>query len=170
MIAGCERVAILPVKYSGGRRGDRVAAPVMILGHVINLQSGWIARPGDGAVWTRRFGRPAEMPAGERLVLVVETVPNADLDGVAGAAIVVLNGRPATDLPPAESRRGGAGVGRLARDVTDTLEPRNVLEILVAAQGGAPDTSRGTTHLPMPEEIARVWLEIQRPRAGDDHP
>lgn len=109
------------------------------------------------------------MPVGERIVLVVEPSPDTARPGAASAAEILLNGRPIAGLPAAEARRpGAASATRVARDVTDALAPRNDLELRVATAGG-PGAGEPGDHRPLPDSVARVWLEIQAARGGGDH-
>lgn len=109
------------------------------------------------------------MPVGERIVLVVEPSPDAVRPGATVAADILLNGRPIEGLPAAEARRSGtASVTRVARDVTDALAARNDLEMRVATAGG-PGAGETGDHRPLPESVARVWLEIQAAGGGGDH-
>lgn len=137
--------------------------------HSISLQAGWRRLDAGEVGWNRRFGRPADLPFGERIVLVVEPSPDASRQHAASAAAILLNGRPVDGLPGAEvCRDGAATVPRIARDVTDALAPRNDLELRFAADGG-PVVGNPGDHRPLPESVARVWLEIQSPGGGGDH-
>lgn len=107
------------------------------------------------------------MPPGERLVIVVE--PASSAAGAATVTAVTLNGRPLDELPRAESLRSGAAVSpRIARDVTADLEPRNDL-VIVPAPGTGPTATTGDGHLPLPETVARVWLEVHAPCGDGGH-
>ena len=99
----------------------------------------------DGEViWTRRFGRPVDFPPGERLVLRIDSA-------LRPLARVVLNG---TEVPLAD---GGMGV---AHDVTAILGVGNRLTLHVATAGGADHSRRSESHQPLPDTVARVWLEV----------
>jgi len=99
----------------------------------------------DGeVVWTRRFGRPVDFPQGERLVLRIDPASQP-------LARVVLNG---TEVPLAS---GGAGV---THDVTAILGVGNRLALHLAAGGGADHFCPSESHRPLPDTVARVWLEV----------
>lgn len=126
-------------------------------GHVISLQAAWEPPSAGHPFWGRAFGRPADLPAGERIELVV----------VARASVLealTLNGRPPVFRGIAPDRAGSV-LGRC--DVTTVLAPRNILRLPVARDDcGAPTESR---RAPLPDAVARVWLEIGR-AAPTDHP
>ena len=124
--------------------------------HRISLQGAW-EPPQDGLdAWARSFGRPAELPAGERIELVI----------VASRPVlesVMLNDRP---VIWAELAVAGAGTVCGRCDVTENLERRNDLELrAIPSLIDAPNGRRG----PLPDGVARVWLEI-RGLVSVDHP
>ncbi|MFM9024374.1 MAG: hypothetical protein ACKON7_03365 [Planctomycetaceae bacterium] len=111
--------------------------------HRIRLQSAWHATA-DGAVWSRSFGMPTGVNAGDRIWLEI-TRP------AAGAA--VLNGRP---LPPVV-----AGAAAWRHDVTADLRDRNELRLEFVAALPA----RAADREPLPEAAGGVALVIT---AGTD--
>ena len=126
-------------------------------GHRISLQGAWEFPDGATPVWIRPFGRPVDLPAGERVDLVI-VAPGPIL------ASAMLNGRPVS-----WSRRsdGAAGAVLGRSDVTAELAARNELRLHAdAGPFGAEATPRQRG--PLPESVARVWLEIHREFPGDD--
>lgn len=151
---------------------DPLEASAAIFRHRIGLEAAWEAPRADadaGAdAWSRRFGRPADLPAGERVVLVVAAghggaAAAAEEPGPGALARATLNGRPLGDLPAAAALAPGAGATLAACDVTAALLPRNVLRLPLAA---LPPPRSGRVDLP--QTLLRVWLEIQSdaPRRG----
>lgn len=85
--------------------------------HTIRLGEPWQMEECGGLQrCSRRFGRPHDLPADERLHLV--------LVGFGPAPRVELNGHLLTLAPNT--------AGQLAADVTDLLAPRNELVVLVS--------------------------------------
>ncbi len=124
--------------------------------HEIHLGAAWeppAPAAADGRrVWTRRFGRPAGLEPGDRVLLVVT--------GPAVAAEIAVN---AVRLPPLL-----AGTHRWAEDITPLLRDRNELSFDVTA---AVDVTAASTieHVParsphgrgpLPSAIGIVALEI----------
>lgn len=147
-----------------------------VLRHTISLQAAWEPAASGRAGWARRFGRPLELPPGERLVLVIE--PAAGPPGVE-AARAELNGVPLAGLPAAEAlaardeRPPGEppAAAAFARDVTAAVVARN--ELFLAVDPTTPPTDGTGRHRRLPTEVARVWLEVQATPAGSgaiDHP
>lgn len=147
-----------------------------ILRHRIGLEAAWETPRADADAgaddWSRRFGRPADLPAGERVVLVVAAGHGGAGAAAAGpgagvVARATLNGRPLGDLPAAAALAAEAGATLAACDVTAALLPRNVLRLPLVAlptpRGGRAD---------LPRSLLRVWLEIQcdAPRRGGEGP
>ena len=89
--------------------------------HEIHLGAAWeppAPAAADGRrVWTRRFGRPAGLEPGDRVLLVVT--------GPAVAAEIAVN---AVRLPPLL-----AGTHRWAEDITPLLRDRNEVSVSVTA-------------------------------------
>jgi hypothetical protein len=85
--------------------------------HTIRLRDPW-EHTSDGIRTThsRNFGRPRTLEEGERVWFVCAHVP--------GAAEIALNGRPVATLDAA---------GLLAVDITDQLEMRNRVELVVGS-------------------------------------
>jgi hypothetical protein len=118
--------------------------------HEIQLGAAWEPPAPDFAdgrvVWTRRFGRPAGLTAGDRVLLVVRQ-PAAEAE-------VMLN---TVQLPPL------LGCGRRwAADITSLLQDRNELRIVVAAafaiESAPPRGPHGRG--PLPSSIGIVAIEI----------
>jgi len=109
--------------------------------HTIDLTNAWeppVAGSRAAArsqVWVRWFGRPSGLGPGDRVWLVMDLPPPAD---------ATLNG---AALPAA------AGAWRI--DVTDRLEPRNELVLLLDADGG------GGRRAALPAPCGGVRLEIE---------
>lgn len=115
--------------------------------HTIRLGNAW-EPSAAGAVWTRRFGRPAGLGPGDRVLLRVVS---------RGPAAVSLN---AAELPRLE-----ATSGPWRHEITPLLRDRNTLVLTPTAPvvAAAPSPSaEGAAHgrSPLPEEIADVSLEI----------
>ncbi len=157
------------------------------LRHTISLQTAWEPAAAGLDGWTRRFGRPLELPAGESLVLVIVPAsaagpPRVDparatLNGIplaewpAAAALAEGTAGPDADAPAAT--RGGARA--FARDVTGAVAARNELVLFVDDLAGERSLDGPARHRPLPTGVARVWLEVQAappgPTAGAaDHP
>ena len=85
--------------------------------HRIHLRRPWMCRILHGRVsWSRRFGRPTGLSAGERVWLVAEDFP--------AGTLTALNGEP---IPTG------------AIDVTDRLQARNKLTLTVPLPQAAAD-------------------------------
>ena len=127
-------------------------------GHRISLQGAWEPSGATTHVWARSFGRPADLPAGERIELVV-VAPWRTLESV------TLNGR---SVPWRSESANAVGMFLGRRDVTADLAARNELRLhaeIGAVEGGATSRRRG----PLPDTVARVWLEIHG-AFPEDHP
>jgi hypothetical protein len=125
--------------------------------HSIHLGTAWeppAPAEADGRVlWTRRFGRPGGLEAGDRVLLVV-TQP-------ACAAEMVFN---AVQLPPLS-----AGAGRWEQDITPLLRVRNELLVLVDSSVGG-DMGHGQPRRGLlPSAIGTVALEIVPADGVADH-
>ena len=93
----------------------------MIHHHEIHLGPAWeppVPSAGGRAHWIRRFGRPAGLEAGDRVLLVVTQS--------AVVAELVLNAVPLPPLP--------AGSARWTYDVTPLLRDRNELVFAVDSE------------------------------------
>jgi len=118
--------------------------------HEIQLGAAWeppAPASADGwVVWTRRFGRPAGLEPGDRVLLVVRQ-PVAS----AGMAVNTVN------LPPLSG-----GAGRWVEDITPLLLDRNELRITVAAASVIEHAPASGPHGrgPLPSAIGIVALEI----------
>ena len=118
--------------------------------HAIQLGAAWeppSPAAADGrVVWTRRFGRPAGLGPGDRVLLVVSQ------PSIAGEMVVN-----AVALP-----RLAAGASRWAEDITPLLQDRNELRIVVAAafaiESAPPRGPHGRG--PLPSSIGIVAIEI----------
>jgi hypothetical protein len=125
-------------------------------GHLISLQAAWEPPSAGIPEWRRSFGRPVDLPAGERVSLVV-VAPSPVLE------TLTLNGRPV-------AFRGLSADGtecvRGCGDVTADLAARNELRLPGGGAAGATMPSRRAI---LPDTVARVWLEI-RPAPTPDHP
>jgi len=124
--------------------------------HRISLQGAWEPPSAGSSGWGRSFGRPGDLPSGERIDLVI-VAPRPVLESV------TLNARPVvwTEISVA-----GPGVVCGRHDVTTVLARRNNLLLRATASGGEPTSGiRG----PLPDGVALVWLEIQG-ASGPDHP
>ena len=94
--------------------------------HVIRLRGPWKSQPpadGRGQVqFTRHFNRPTGLDGGERVWLVIESLP--------GLVSVRLNGVVVGTSPPCPARL----------EITELLQPRSELVIEVASElaGDAP--------------------------------
>lgn len=104
--------------------------------HTIDLTNAWEPPAAGSRGWVRRFGRPSGLEPGNRVWLVMDLPPPADatLNGVALPAL------------------SEAAPWRI--DVTDRLEPRNELVLLLDADGG------GVGRATLPAMCGRVRLEI----------
>ena len=120
--------------------------------HSISLQAGWECPAGaaEETVWVRRFGRPPDFPAGDRLVLRVETVSRS-------LERLLLNGQE-VPIPP--------GPAAVAHDVTRSLSARNQLQVHLRAGDGGSAPGRHRHRAPLPLAVARVWLEVYRAVEG----
>lgn len=126
-------------------------------GHQISLQGAWEPPQTGARTWSRPFGRPVDLPAGERIDLVI-VAPRTVLESA------TLNGR----LVPWRSQTADTAGMVLGRsEVTAELEARN--ELRLHADGGA-ESAAGTRvrRGPLPDSLARVWLEIHASTPGDD--
>jgi hypothetical protein len=114
--------------------------------HSIHLGNVWEPPTDAGARWLRRFGRPAGLVAGDRVLLVCERP--------AIAATLILNGTPLVGVD--------RGDGTLACDVTDLLADRNELVVLLPSAQAIP-AATGGGRLSLPEACGRFALEIVSP-------
>ena len=127
-------------------------------GHRISLQGAWEPSGAATHAWARSFGRPVDLPAGERVELVI-VAPWLILESV------TLNGQSVS------WRRESADAAEmiLARqDVTAELAARNELRLhadIGEVEAEATSRRRG----PLPDTVARVWLEIHGAFPAD-HP
>lgn len=116
--------------------------------HSINLGTAWEpptpVQAAGGVLWTRRFGRPAGLEAGDRVFLVVSR-PTV-------AAEMVVN---AVRLPPLS-----AGAARWAQDITPLLRDRNELLVTVAATAVGGSAQELTGRVSLPSAIGTIALEI----------
>jgi len=118
--------------------------------HEIQLGAAWeppAPASADGwVVWTRRFGRPAGLEPGDRVLLVV-TQP------AASAEMAVNSAR----LPPLSG-----GAHRWAEDITPLLLDRNELRITLAAASAIERAPASGQHGrgPLPSAIGIVAIEI----------
>ena len=118
--------------------------------HAIQLGAAWeppaSAAADDRVVWTRRFGRPAGLGPGDRVLLVVSQ------PSIAGEMVVN-----AVPLPPLV-----AGASRWAEDITPLLQDRNELRVAVAAASTIDHAPARGPHGrgPLPSAIGMVALEI----------
>lgn len=119
--------------------------------HSIHLGAAWeppAPSVGGATEWTRRFGSPAGLGPGDRVLLVVvrAEVP----------CELVLNG---VALPPLP-----AGAPRWTCDITSLLRARNELVVAVTVTGaGRPSPeAAGAPQLrgPLPAACGRVGIEI----------
>lgn len=120
--------------------------------HSIRLDSVWEPPITGEASWRRSFGKPSGIGAADRIMLVIDrpAVAAVSLNGVVFPAPV-------------------ASAVRWERDVTNLLEPRNVLAVMPAAVGVAVEPQRLDAHgrATLPEWIGRVSLEILTLPADD---
>jgi hypothetical protein len=127
-------------------------------GHRISLQGAWEPSGAAAHVWARSFGRPVDLPAGERVELVI-VAPWPILESV------TLNGR---SVPWRSESADAAGMILARNDVTAELAGRNELRLhadIGAVEAEATSRRRG----PLPDTVARVWLEIHG-AFPTDHP
>lgn len=125
-------------------------------GHRISLQGAWQPPDVTANDWIRSFGRTVDLPVGECVDLVI-VAPKPILDSA------VLNGRPVSwRIQSADA--AGMFLGRA--EVTADLAARN--ELRLRAESG-PDGVEATSGRrgPLPEHVARVWLEIHGASALD---
>jgi len=126
--------------------------------HTIRLSSAWeptIETQSSQRIWMRRFGRPAGLGAGDRVVLVFAS-PTAGEMTLNNAALPLL----VSDQP------------RWQHDITSLLCDRNVLKVrflnsadlAVARDTGArfpgPQQPQNYGRISLPESLAIVSLEI----------
>lgn len=120
--------------------------------HEIRLQAVWAPPRSRGQPWLRRFGRPAGIEPGIRVVLVIEN---------AAVATLTLNGTALPQVTVAGSR--------WTYDVTNLLRDRNELLLMPAADElivvGATANAHGRVSLPI--IIGRVALEILTPSRAE---
>jgi hypothetical protein len=127
--------------------------------HSIRLHAAWEPPgPPGKAAWVRRFGRPAGIGPGHRVVLVV-TGPRCN-------AAVRVNGAVLPSL--------AAAGGLWSHDVTPLLCHRNTL--VIEPDAAAPDTARGSGGVsphapigrrPLPTAFGEVRLDILAAAASD---
>ncbi|MFM8735271.1 MAG: hypothetical protein ACKOC8_08770 [Pirellulales bacterium] len=111
--------------------------------HAIHLGNAWETPLAGRQHWLRRFGRPAGLVDGDRVLLVCERP--------ARAAGLMLNG--------ASLAGSDRGDGTIACDVTGLLRDRNELVVVFAATHAAPARTDGGRQ-PLPEGCGRITLEI----------
>lgn len=107
--------------------------------HRIRLQAAWTGAD-SSPVWTRSFGSPTGVEAGDRVWLVIERPV---------ACEATLNGRP---LPAVV-----AGHAAWRHEVTAELLSRNELRLVFAG----PTTGASADRAPLPESLGLVSLEIE---------
>jgi hypothetical protein len=112
--------------------------------HTIRLQAAWEQPTGDSHPWTRRFGRPTGLEAGQQVWLVVA--------GSHVAATVALNG---VVLPVI-----AAGDPRWVCDITSLLRDRNVLEVRGSSRPAAPHDEGVGRLRAAPATLGQISLEI----------
>jgi len=118
--------------------------------HEIQLGSAWeppAPASADGwVVWTRRFGRPAGLEPGDRVLLVVRQPAASAEMAVNSAHLPQLSG----------------GARRWVEDITPLLLDRNELRITVAAASVIEHAPASGPHGrgPLPSAIGIVALEI----------
>lgn len=108
--------------------------------HRIRLRAAWDTEAG-GAAWTRFFGRPTGIAAGDRVWLVIERPT---------PCVALLNGR---RLPTVN-----AGNAAWRHDVTADLRQRNELRLEFP---GPTAASIAAGRAPLPEALGAVALEIE---------
>lgn len=126
-------------------------------GHRISLQGAWEPPETGARTWSRPFGRPVDLPGGERIDLVI-VAPRSVLESA------TLNGQAVTWRSQAADAAGMV-LGR--SEVTAELAARNELR-LHADSGAEGAAATGSRRGPLPEPLARVWLEIHASTPGDD--
>lgn len=115
----------LPLNRISAKSSDCSAEGPLPAAGTVKFPADWQAILGDfrGSVrFTRRFNRPSNLVAMDRVELA--------LDGVGGAAVITLNQQPVGTLREPEQR------GRF--DVTSLLRPHNLLEISIDWNGTVP--------------------------------
>ena len=116
--------------------------------HAIHLGAAWEppapAAAGGVVLWTRRFGRPAGLEPGDRVLLVIVRP--------AVAAGMAVNAVP---LPSLE-----AGATHWTHDITSLLRERNELVISVATAVGLDAALGSRGRSPLPSAVGTVRLEI----------
>jgi hypothetical protein len=101
--------------------------------HRIRLRRPWLCQVHAGrALWTRRFGRPTNLPADERVWLLLKGFP-----------------------PDTSARLNGRPIPSCACDVTDLLQARNalILETIPPVVAGVE---------PLEDPPGRVVLEFRQ--------
>jgi hypothetical protein len=126
-------------------------------GHRISLQGAWEPPQTAARTWSRPFGRPVDLPAGERIDLVI-VAPRPILESA------TLNGR-SVQWRSQSADAAGMVLGR--SEVTAELAARNELR-LHADCGAESAAATGSRRGPLPETLARVWLEIHASTPGND--
>ena len=114
--------------------------------HAIHLGTAWEPPTAEARVWLRRFGRPAGVEPGDRLLLVCERAVAADAWRAA-----TLNEHP---LAWRE-----VGPGSYDCDVTALIADRNVLSV-PTAQGDPTTTPDATARVALPAAWGRLSLVI----------
>ena len=121
---------------AAGTPSDRPGKPTGDSGRV-NLPAGWQELVGRGVGCrlrlTRRFGRPTNLDADERVVLVFEDV--------VGLARIELNGQRLGEILPNQARA--------EFDVTSRLDENNRLTVEMSWDPSA-----------LPQETSRLWSEV----------
>jgi hypothetical protein len=113
--------------------------------HAIHLGTAWQPPTATVPAWVRRFGRPAGIETGDRLLLVCEATELAD-----ACRTATLNDQPLAWC--------AAGPGSFESDVTSLLLPRNTLVVSDGRGPSAGDRLQGRAALP--EAWGRLSLVI----------
>ncbi|MFM7244467.1 MAG: hypothetical protein ACKO40_09900 [Planctomycetaceae bacterium] len=111
--------------------------------HAIHLGTAWEPPAADVPAWVRRFGRPAGIEPGDRVLLVCEATDSVDPWREATLNDLALVWREAKP-------------GSFESDVTKLLRPRNTLVVPGAAADGDPTERRAA----LPEAWGRLSLVI----------
>jgi len=114
--------------------------------HAIHLGTAWEPPAAAMPAWVRRFGRPAGVEPGDRLLLVCEAADHAEAWRAA-----TLNEQP---LAWRE-----ADPGDLECDVTAVIKPRNTL-VVPGDRLGPPESDASGRRAALPEAWGRLSLVI----------
>jgi hypothetical protein len=112
--------------------------------HAIHLGTAWEPPTASTPAWVRRFGRPAGLEPGDRLVLVCEAAESVDLWRAA-----TLNGH--------GLEWSGAAAGVIECDVTAVIVSRN--RLVVPAYDGQERDGPGT-RVTTPQAWGRLSLVV----------